>query len=116
MGRSGSAIESGADDAVNPPDVDTMAWLCGNLQFSRYLEAIWVRKGAGLWQHISTQGWRKGEHHFCYFGAQTLQCTHGCKETPGLFLPALDLQPPSPAESHTLSAGREGLLLPRLEQ
>lgn len=29
-------------------------------------------------------------------GAQTLQCTDGCKETPGLVLPALDVQPPSP--------------------
>lgn len=44
MGRSGSAIELGADDAVNPPDMDVMAWLCGSLQLSRYLEAIAFKK------------------------------------------------------------------------
>lgn len=76
MGRCGSAIESGADDAVNPPDMDTVAWLCGSLQLSRNLKAISVRKGAGLWQHISTQGWGKGEHHSCYFGGHLWGSAH----------------------------------------
>lgn len=118
MGRSGSAIEPGAGDAVNPPG------MCGSLQLSRCLEAIQSRFRSGKGQDCdSTSLPKAGERESIISdmlggtcGAQALQCTHGCKETPGLFLPGLDLQPPSPGGSHMFSAGRDGLELPGLEQ
>lgn len=78
MGRCGSAIESGADDAVNPPDMDTVAWLCGSLQLSRNLKAISVRKGGRIVAAHLYPRLGKGRAPFLLFwGAFVGQCTHG---------------------------------------